>query len=183
MASNSIQVNKDNKQVDSTMAVQVQSVFGSCEPTPMDVIDETCASSTSISNVIDDISDMSTSSSNVPRNDDIHASNTSCTAVNEGYQGSSTASYSSSVAFKDIGYSITSSEERRALMKKIERLELAVFKTTVTSIDCPNGSIVPNYLGVLTRQLETAQRTYDLVFSKMETTLVPPETPYFEWRS
>ncbi|CEP13079.1 hypothetical protein [Parasitella parasitica] len=80
MASNSTQVNKDNKQVDSTMAVQVQSASGSCKPTPMDVIDETRASSTSIPNVIDGISDMSASSSNVPRNDNVHASNTSCTA-------------------------------------------------------------------------------------------------------
>ncbi|CEP13432.1 hypothetical protein, partial, partial [Parasitella parasitica] len=166
----------------STMAVQVHFASGSCEPTPMKVIDDTRDSSTSIPNVIDDISDMSTSSSNVPRNDGIHASNTSGTAVNEGSQGSSTASYLSSVAFKvnhyfktvgdfktltneestKTGYSITS-DKRRALMNEIERLKLAVFKTTTICIGCPNGSIVPSNLGVLTRQLETAQRTYDLV--------------------
>ncbi|CEP10903.1 hypothetical protein [Parasitella parasitica] len=93
MASNSTQVNKNKKQVASTMAVQVQSASGSCESTPMDVIDETRAStSTSIPNVIDYISDMISDYN---------------TLTNE--------------ESTDTGYSITS-DERRALMNKIERL-------------------------------------------------------------
>ncbi|KAL9536748.1 hypothetical protein PS6_011822, partial [Mucor atramentarius] len=67
-------------------------------------------------------------------------------------------------------------------MNEIERLRLMVFKTTIESIGCPQGSIVPENLGVLRNQLETAERTYELVFGRTESTLVPNETPYFQWR-
>ncbi|KAK4513872.1 uncharacterized protein ATC70_005878 [Mucor velutinosus] len=75
-----------------------------------------------------------------------------------------------------------SSDERLTLMNEIERLRLMVFKTTIQSIGCPQGSIIPANLGVLRNQLEMAERTYELVFGKTESTLVPNETPYFQWR-
>ncbi|KAK4513868.1 uncharacterized protein ATC70_005874 [Mucor velutinosus] len=43
-------------------------------------------------------------------------------------------------------------------------------------------SIIPSNLGVLRNQLEMAERTYELVFGKTGSTLVPNETPYFQWR-
>ncbi|KAI8642750.1 hypothetical protein BD408DRAFT_482466 [Parasitella parasitica] len=76
--------------------------------------------------------------------------------------------------------SITS-DERLQLNAEIERLKLAVFKATITSIGCIQGSSQVTNLSILTRQLETAKKTYDLIFSD-ENTLVPNETPYFQWR-
>lgn len=81
----------------------------------------------------------------------------------------------------EFASSITT-DERLILLEEIERLKAAVFRATVTSIKCPQGTIVPDNLGVLTRQLETAQKTYQLVFGNVETTVVPNETPYFQWR-
>ncbi|OAD02921.1 hypothetical protein MUCCIDRAFT_109772 [Mucor lusitanicus CBS 277.49] len=75
-----------------------------------------------------------------------------------------------------------SSDERLTLINEIERLKLMVFKATINSIGCPEGSIVPYNFGVLRNQLETAERTYELVFGKTESTLVPNETPFFQWR-
>ncbi|KAL9538219.1 hypothetical protein PS6_011611, partial [Mucor atramentarius] len=82
---------------------------------------------------------------------------------------------------EEFASSITT-DERLILLEEIERLKAAVFRATVTSIKCPQGTIVPENLGVLTRQLETAQKTYQLVFGNIETTVVPNETPYFQWR-
>ncbi|KAK4513907.1 isocitrate dehydrogenase (NAD(+)) idh1 [Mucor velutinosus] len=83
----------------------------------------------------------------------------------------------------DIGFATPiSSDERLTLMNEIERLRLMVFKTIIQSIGCPQGSIIPSNLGVLRNQLEMAERTYELVFGKTESTLVPNETPYFQWR-
>ena len=75
-----------------------------------------------------------------------------------------------------------SSDDRLTLMNEIERLKLMVFKATILSIGCPEGSVVPTNLGVLRNQLETAERTYELVFGQTESTLVPNETPFFQWR-
>ncbi|CEP15824.1 hypothetical protein [Parasitella parasitica] len=176
---NYTQVNKYKKLFDSAKAVQAQSSTGFSGPTPIDISYETHVSSISISNIADGTSDMSASTSDVPQNDDIHALNTSGTAVNEGYYTtSSIASFSSNVAFKgncfkivsdfntvinekftDIGYFITS-DGRRALMSEIERLKLDFFKTTTTTSGCsPNVSIVPNNLDALTRKREITQRT------------------------
>jgi len=75
-----------------------------------------------------------------------------------------------------------SSEERLKLMNEIERLRLMVFKATISSIGCSQGSVIPHNLGVLRNQLESAERTYELIFGRTESTLVPNETPYFQWR-
>ncbi|CEP18807.1 hypothetical protein [Parasitella parasitica] len=58
---------------------------------------------------------------------------------------------------------------------------MAVFKATITSIGGQHGSSQVSNLSILTRQLETAKKTYDLIFSD-ENTLLPSETPYFRWR-
>ncbi|CEP19912.1 hypothetical protein [Parasitella parasitica] len=181
----------------STKAFQDQSAFGSSGAPPMHINDATHVSSWSIPSNTNDTFDMSTFTSNVLRNDDTHASNTTGTVLNEGCQASSTASFSSIVALKgkyfetvsnfntltdkkstDIAY-LTTTDERRAFMSEIKTLKLAVLKTTITTIGFPNWSIVSINIEIFLRQLETAQRKYDLVFSKMQTTLVHSETPYF----
>ncbi|CEP12686.1 hypothetical protein [Parasitella parasitica] len=66
----------------------------------------------------------------------------------------------------NIAYLITT-DERRAFISEIKALKPAVYKTTITTIGCPNRSIVPINIGISTWQLETAQRKYGLVSSKM----------------
>ncbi|EPB88955.1 hypothetical protein HMPREF1544_04216 [Mucor circinelloides 1006PhL] len=62
------------------------------------------------------------------------------------------SSFSSNVNIPEEFASSITTDERLVLLEEMERLKAAVFRATVTSIKCPQGTIVPDNLGVLTRQ-------------------------------
>ncbi|KAK4517143.1 glutamate--cysteine ligase [Mucor velutinosus] len=162
---------------------------------------DSSASSSSVGNIHGDIPRTSVStdaingdaSGNFAVLAEVHGSQASSVRASSNIHGNTAASVgdanvdNASATFYHIpvpqGFATPiSSDERLTLMNEIERLRLMVFKTTIQSIGCPQGSIIPANLGVLRNQLEMAERTYELVFGKTESTLVPNETPYFQWR-
>ncbi|CEP10307.1 hypothetical protein, partial, partial [Parasitella parasitica] len=70
--------------------------------------------------------------------------------------------------------------ERMVLLNEIERLKLVVFDATVKGIGSPSGSVLANNVDEATRKLEAARKSFKLLFE--ENTLVPVETPFFQWK-
>lgn len=73
------------------------------------------------------------------------------------------------------------SKERLFLLEKIDRLKLDVYHATISGIGCDENSSEAQSLGVVTRKLEAAKKSFNLLFSA-ENTMVPAETPYFQWK-
>ena len=73
------------------------------------------------------------------------------------------------------------SEARSELIKQIDLLKVAVFKATMKGITGQEGSIEAKTLSAATRKLEIAQKSFALLFPQ-ENTLVPAETPCFQWK-
>jgi hypothetical protein len=73
------------------------------------------------------------------------------------------------------------SETKSELIKQIDLLKVAVFKATMKGITGQEGSIEAKTLSAATRKLEIAQKSFALLFPQ-ENTLVPAETPCFQWK-
>ena len=73
------------------------------------------------------------------------------------------------------------SKERLFLLEEIDRLKLEVYYATISGIGCDEDSTEARNLGVATRKLEVAKKSFNLLFSA-ENTMVPTETPYFQWK-
>ncbi|CEP07415.1 hypothetical protein, partial, partial [Parasitella parasitica] len=73
------------------------------------------------------------------------------------------------------------SEKRLFLIREINRLKIEVYNATIKGIGSDEGSDEAKRLTTMTIKLEKAEKSFKLLFAE-ENTLVPDETPYFQWK-